>query len=276
MESSFNLRRCVSLTLGLSFIVMTVTGLILFVVPKGKVAYWSDWMLFGLSKEQWTDLHITSMVLLMVSGIWHIYYNWSAIVNYLRDHAKRVTLFKREFLAALLLNLFFVVGTFYNVQPLKSLLDLNADIKAYWERNYGSPPFGHAEESTLKSFTGYSGLDAVQAVERLRAKGLKVSGSDQTLKEIARENGISPQELSNILKPGGGLKKGESEGITFLGRRSLQELAEMGKIDLEKSLEYLKRQGVDADPAMRMREAGDMLGVTPYEAYESLKKASAR
>jgi hypothetical protein len=273
METKFSIRKSVSLTLALSFTVMTVTGLILYIVPKGKVAYWSDWMLLGLGKEEWAALHITSMVLLIAAGVWHIYYNWSSLVNYLRDRVKNVTFTKAEFLAALALNLFFVIGTLYPVQPLKSIIDLNDAIKAYWERSYGSPPFGHAEESTLKSFSGYIGKSPEQAMELLRSKGVKVGSSAQTLKEIARENGMAPQELYTIIKPGGA-GRGSAGGVAYLGRRSLQELAQMRKIDLEKSLAYLKQEGVDATPQMRMREAAELLETTPYDAYERLQKVS--
>jgi hypothetical protein len=275
METKFSIRKSVSLTLGLSFGVMTFTGLILYIVPKGKIAYWSDWMLLGLSKEEWAALHITSMVLLIIAGVWHIYYNWTPLVNYLKDSAKKISLFKREFLAALALNLFFVIGTLYTVQPLKSVLDLNDAIKAYWERSYGAPPFGHAEESTLKAFSGTVGMRPEQALELLKAKGIKVRDNGQTLKKIARENGMSPQQLYTILKPGRA-SGGGSGAITYLGRRSLQELSEMRKIDLDRSLAFLKAQGVDAVPQMRMREAAEALGTTPYGLYEALQSESRR
>ena len=274
MEPKFSIRKSVSLTLGLSFAVMTATGLVLYIVPKGKVAYWSDWMLWGLGKEEWAALHITSMALLITAGVWHIYYNWTPLVNYLKDRAKKISLFKAEFLAALALNLFFVAGTLYPVQPMKGILDLNDAIKAYWERSYGTPPFGHAEEATLKSFGNYIGKSAEQAVELLRGHGMKVSGESQTLKEIAQENGVSPQKLYTLLKGGGAVGGGSGGGIAYLGRRSLQELSEMQKIDLERSLAYLKQQGVDATPETRMREAADALGTTPYEMYERLHELS--
>ncbi|MDX1296577.1 MAG: DUF4405 domain-containing protein, partial [Sulfurimonadaceae bacterium] len=131
MEQKFSTRKTVSLTLGLSFLVMSITGLILFIVPKGKVAYWSDWMFMGLTKEQWGDLHITSMLLMIVSAVWHIYYNWTPLVGYLKNSAKKITLLKKEFIVALVLNAAFVLGTYYAVVPFKSIVDLNDGIKNY-------------------------------------------------------------------------------------------------------------------------------------------------
>ena len=279
METKFYLRRCVSLTLGLSFLVMTATGLVLFVAPKGKVAYWSDWVLFGLGKAEWTALHITSMVLLIVSAVWHIYFNWSPLVSYLKNSAKKLTPFKAEFLTALALNVIFVTGTIYNVPPFKTLIDFNDAIKNYWERTEGSPPYGHAEASTLKAFTRYIGQTPEEAMALLKSKGLKVSGVGETLESIARNNQMTPQQVYTMLKPGGAAKSSKGEGqsdVTYLGRRTLGELAQMEKIDLEKSLAYLKKKGLDADEGMRMREVADFFEVTPYEMYGALQKVSAK
>ena len=36
-----------------AFIVLMVTGLVLYVVPHGRVAYWVQWSLAGMEKDQW-------------------------------------------------------------------------------------------------------------------------------------------------------------------------------------------------------------------------------
>ena len=36
-----------SLTAFLSFIFLLITSIVLYVVPHGRVAYWSDWRLWG-------------------------------------------------------------------------------------------------------------------------------------------------------------------------------------------------------------------------------------
>ena len=41
-----------------SFAVLTVTGLMLYVIPQGRVAYWIQWSLLGLGKEGWRDVLI--------------------------------------------------------------------------------------------------------------------------------------------------------------------------------------------------------------------------
>lgn len=40
-----------------SFVVLTVNGIVLYVVPQGRIAYWVHWSLVGMEKEQWGWVH---------------------------------------------------------------------------------------------------------------------------------------------------------------------------------------------------------------------------
>ncbi len=75
------LRKITSLTALLSFVFLTLTSLILFIVPHGRVAYRSDWRLWGLSKTQWSDLHINIGFLFLIAIFVHIYYNWKPALD---------------------------------------------------------------------------------------------------------------------------------------------------------------------------------------------------
>lgn len=52
------MRKITSLTAFLSFFMMLLTSVVLYLTPQGRVAYWADWRLLGLSKEQWGAIHI--------------------------------------------------------------------------------------------------------------------------------------------------------------------------------------------------------------------------
>ncbi|MDA3917380.1 MAG: DUF4405 domain-containing protein [Deltaproteobacteria bacterium] len=71
------MRRITSLTLVISGIIELVTSVILYIIPSGRVAYWSDYHLFGLSKTQWGDIHITVGTLILVTAGIHIYHGFS-------------------------------------------------------------------------------------------------------------------------------------------------------------------------------------------------------
>ncbi len=274
MNEKIVMKKIISLTLAFSFLVMSITGIMLYIVPKGKIAYWANWEMFGLTKSQYGDIHITSMILFLVVTIWHIYYNWKPLMNYLKNSAKQITLFKKELLIALALNFLFVGGTLMGVQPFQGVLDINDDIKAYWQKQYGSPPYGHAEESSLQSFSQRIGVNIQKAIELLKDKGIVVENKSQTLLQIAQQNSISPEDIHYAIKPKGGKitigKAMADTGISFLGRRTLHELADMDKINLKKSLLFLQKEGFDATPQSRMREAANALGITPYELFDKL------
>ncbi len=83
------MRKITSLTAALSFIVMVLTCVILYIVPQGRVAYWADWHLWGLTKSQWGGIHINTGILFLIALSFHIYYNWKPIMNYLKDKTKK-------------------------------------------------------------------------------------------------------------------------------------------------------------------------------------------
>ena len=68
----------------LSFIGMVFTGVILFVVPPGRIANWTGWTLIGLTKHQWIGLHDWFSVIFIAASVFHIYLNW--IKTYLQFH----------------------------------------------------------------------------------------------------------------------------------------------------------------------------------------------
>ena len=95
------LRKIVSLTALLASFLMMLTGLILYIAPQGRIAYWSDWRLWGLDKTAWGNVHINMGFLMLIVISLHIYYNWKPIVSYLKNKAKEIKVFTPDFSVAL-------------------------------------------------------------------------------------------------------------------------------------------------------------------------------
>jgi len=51
------MKKITSLSLGFSFVIMSCTGIVLYIAPHGRVSRWLDWHLFGLDKAQYQGLH---------------------------------------------------------------------------------------------------------------------------------------------------------------------------------------------------------------------------
>lgn len=204
------IRRIISLTVFLAFIVMALSGIMLFLSPKGRVAYWAGWTFLGLDKDQWVAIHTTFMVLFLATGIWHIVLNWRPIVGYLKDRSKKLTVINRESVVAMVLTGLFLLGPIAGFPPFQQFLDAGEDIKDYWESVRGSPPWGHAEESSLELFCRRIGdysrwqegplmVDCAEAQMALEAAGIEVEGSDQRIIDMAEANGMTPQEIADVI-----------------------------------------------------------------------------
>jgi hypothetical protein len=290
------IRRVISLTVFLSFIALALSGIMLFVSPQGRVAYWAGWKLFGLSKEEYSAIHTTVMILFLVVGIWHIVLNWKPIVGYLKDRTRTVSFTRPEFLAALGLTLVFLLGPLLDLPPFSLYLDAGEEVKAYWEASSGSPPWGHAEENSLQRFCrgmeDYERLENQRmvvlhcnlALEALRSAGMEVEGLSQRLLEIAEVNGTTPQALAQIIvsvarpmtpdemaarQPRGGAAGEEAVQETYhqpcsgLGRMTMAEYAQEYGYDLEEILAILRRAGLELDSETRLREEATRLGTDP-------------
>jgi hypothetical protein len=70
------IRKITSLTASVSFLLLILNSVVLYIVPQGRVAYWSDWRLWGLTKTEWGNQHIIIGILFLLALFLHIYYNW--------------------------------------------------------------------------------------------------------------------------------------------------------------------------------------------------------
>ena len=274
------MKKITSLSLGFSFLIMSYTGTILYFVPKGKVAYWADWHFLGLSKTQYGDIHTTSMLTFLLFGILHIYYNWKPLMSYLKDKNKKISFTKKDLLIALGVNLFFVLGTLYMIQPLKGYLDLQEDIKDYWAKSYGEPPYSHAEESKLKVFCKKLQIDYDTAIKILKEKNIDFTPKD-TIAMIAKHNGLSPNDIYLLIKTDKSTPltelihtpqdKDSADVPASLGRKTLQELSDLQKIDWQQTLHYFQQKEMtDVTKESKMKALADELETTPFELYKLL------
>mgnify|MGYP001770867980 CR=1 FL=1 len=208
------MRKITSLSLGFSFLIMSYTGIILFIAPHGRVSRWLDWHLFGLDKVQYQELHNTSMITLLFFGILHIYYNWKPIVNYLKDSTKKISFTKKEFLIAFILNAFFVIGTLTHIQPFKGFLDLGETFKSSWGENVIKtssnnntkveviaikPPPQRLGKKTLQELSDMGNIDLEYAFKALKSKGINNINSNIKIKDIANELNIEKSDVYKLL-----------------------------------------------------------------------------
>ena len=196
-----NIRKITSLTMLISFVLCILTSVILYIVPHGRIAYWSGWRLWGLDKTQWTNLHINLGVLFLIAGFLHIYYNWKPINAYLKNKSKQMKVFTIDFNIALIITLIVAIGTYLQIPPMSTIINIGESIKDSATDKYGEPPYGHAELSSLKLFTKKLDIDLSKSMKLLRQADIQFEDETQTIIEIAKANNLTPKQLYEIIKP---------------------------------------------------------------------------
>ncbi|WP_022665395.1 DUF4405 domain-containing protein [Desulfospira joergensenii] len=278
------LRKITSLTAGLAFLVMVLTSIVLYIVPQGRIAYWADWRLWGLSKEQWGNIHINTGILFLLALGLHIYYNWTPIMNYLKNRSKDLKIFTREFNGALALTLVCVLGTYFEIPPFSSILTVSESIKDRAAEKYGEPPYGHAELSSLKTFARKTGLDLDQSLAQIREAGFAVEDTGQTLADIAEKNHVPPQQIYLTMKP----KAGESETRIIpagkavklpgdpppgTGNMTLADLSAQFNLNIKTLIRDLSKAGIQAGESLTLKKIAENNQTGPMDIYEQIKAA---
>lgn len=269
------LRKITSLTSFLSLIITLITSVVLYIVPQGRVAYWADWHLMGLSKEQWGDIHITVGTLFLVMLFIHLWLNWKPITAYMKNQAREMVVMTKPMIISVAITLFVGVGTLFHLPPMQQVLDLGASIKDAAVETYGNPPYGHAELSPLKKFCGFLGFDANEALAALKERGYGEEITLETeIKDIARTKGVSPQQVLDDIRaalggdPFAALPANAPEGT---GKLKLADLAKSFGLPMDDVLAKLAGQSIEATPDMNMKQIAKKNGMSPKDVYTALR-----
>jgi len=275
------------MTLVWSLIVLIVNSIVLYVVPEGRVSNWAVWKFWGLTKGDWSAQHTTVGFLFLIAGILHIYVNWKPIMNYLKNKAKNFNLFTGASTVGFVLTLIFVVGTYYHVPPIITIVDFSDQIKGSAAEKYGDPPYGQAQSSSLQGFTSRMGLDLAKSRELLEAAGIAVQSEKEMIQDIAARNGKTPQEIYTIIKPAvfraadqptdtesaehpADTVDGVKAPKSGMGKKTLQQLCDEIEHDCTMIIAELEKRGMKAAPDGKLKDIATENGTGPMQVYETI------
>jgi len=269
------LRKVCSLTSFLSFIITLLTSVILYIVPHGRVAYWAEWRFWGLSKEQWGDVHITVGTLFVIALLLHLWLNWRPLMAYMKNKAREMVVMTAPMIVSVALTLFVAVGTLLHLPPMQQFLDFGLSIKDDAVKVYGNPPYGHAEQSSLTKFCGYLGFDVNDALAALRAAGYPAEITvDTEIRDIAASRDVSPQQVYDDIRkvlvkdPFASMPPKPPEG---LGKVALTDVCRSFGLPVDAALARLAEKGIAATPDLSMKEIARKNGMVPRDVYSALR-----
>ena len=261
-------QRAVSLSLGLTFIVMLLSSGVLYFIPDRGVTAWSAWSFLGLDKQQWDNLHINLGLLFLVFLIWHIYYNWKPIKNYLKVK-KEWVIFTKEFNFSLLLVSLFMIGTIWMILPFSFFVNIGNGIKAINAKSAGMPPFAYAEQATLKDYTILMHLEYANVVKKLKEEQLSFK-ANETLKKIALNNGLSPQKLSKMILPKGTKVTLPSDLPVGLAHKTLENIEEEYRVNINRFIGHLKTYNIHVSRVTSFKRLSKEAKLHPATLYNML------
>jgi len=291
-NKQFNWRSFISVLTALSFIGMAFTGIILFVVPPGRIANWTGWTLIGLTKHEWIGLHDWFSIIFVVASVIHLYLNWKPFVSYFKSKATKAFALRGEWAAALVVCAVVFAGTLGDIRPFSSLLVWNESIKHSWEDPRQRAPIPHAELMSLTDLARrVPDVDLETMLGNLKAEGIEVESADIVLGELAEAYNMTPARLYDIALgqagpgrggrghggrgPGGGGQYAEREkdigchvgggpGRGF-GKMTLKQYCEEMGLDVNTAVRKLQDAGIKAGPDMTIRSIADSAGRHPSE-----------
>jgi len=307
----FSWRAFFSVLTALSFIGMAFTGVILFVVPPGRIANWSGWTLLGLTKHQWIGLHDWFSIIFVVASVFHVYLNWNLFVSYFKNKARKAFALRIEWTLALVICGVVFFGTLGNITPFSSLLVWNENIKHSWDNPQQRAPIPHAELLTLTELAEQvRDVKLETMLTNLKVRGIEVESANVVLGELAESYNMTPARLYNIAlgqtEPGrgyggagqggrrgqggrgaGGRGSGRSQSADTqadvgaehrqggpgrgFGQMTLKEYCGQMGLDVNTAVQKLQDAGFRAVPDMTIRGIAETAGVHPSQIRNLLE-----
>ncbi|MBD3275162.1 MAG: DUF4405 domain-containing protein [Candidatus Marinimicrobia bacterium] len=275
-KKKFNFRGFVSLYIALSFLIISISGLMLYMAPPGRIAHWSHWTFGALTKEQWQAIHTVFSVLFVLMAAFHLYFNWKPIVAYFREKIQTHLKMRKEFIAASSAMVGILLLTLLELPPFQPIMDLSESLTNSWSSEAVEPPVPHAELMTVSELAIQLKMQPGDVRTQLLAAGIELPAEKSaTIQEIADANGLSPSSLyQNITLPGGEQAASQSppSGGAGYGRMTVAQLAERSNIEVQDAVGRLAEHGIEADPGSNLRQLSADNNLTPLELVDIIQQ----
>ena len=272
----FRWKAFISLYIVFSFLVLALSGLVLYVAPPGRIANWSIWRLVLLSKAQWQAVHTIFAFLFIVAASFHLYFNWKVLLAYLRSKLHEGLHMKREVGAASAAGVLLLALTIGGVPPFSSVMEAGDDIKNAWAAPSSEPPIPHAEDLTVQKLAETAKVPVEQARQNLLQHGVTMERADMTVKEIAASNQLSPEQVYQRMYADSArpvVAQGQGGGW---GRRTVQDICTQYSVSSVTGIERLKAAGFSATASTPLKDLALGSGRTPSDIAQIIVGTDAK
>jgi hypothetical protein len=270
MRNKFSWRAFISFGLTYAFIVILISGIILYMAPPGRYAHWVNWKIAGLTKEGWQALHTIFSFTFVILSVFHLFtLNWKAFLSYLKSKTTSGLNKQRELIFSSALFVVFFFGILLSVPPFQSVMDISEYLTGSWEKAEEEPPVPHAELLTLAELDAQLDMALEDITSNLKRHQIIFSNTNQqTLSEIAEINETTPLEVYKKIT---GKPESQRQG-SGIGRKTIEEFASGFNKNIDEVLNILKKNGIKAEKGQTLREIGDDNNIPPRDVYDLISK----
>lgn len=267
-HGKFSWKAFVTFYVTLSFLVLGVSGLVLYVAPPGRVANWSIWRLGALTKAQWQAMHtVMSFVFLAAAGL-HLFFNWKVLTAYVRSRLHEGVRMKRELAAAVSAGVFLLALTVAGVPPFSTVMEVGDDIKNAWATPTDEPPVAHAEALTLAQLADAVKVPADAARANLTSRGVEVGAPDLTIEAIAAANGLTPQQVYQRIAGNGATPQVSPIQSGGWGRKTVEDACRQLGVAVDTGVARLRAAGWAAAPTTPIKDLALAAGKQPLDIVQ--------
>ena len=249
----------------LSLIFETVSGIVLYIVPSGRVARWTGWTLWGLSKGEWQALHIIFALVLLLIIVAHLYFNWRVVAHFFWSKVKGAVNLKAELAVASLITLFIFMGTLWNLPPFSNIIDFGREARHSWE-THNSTGFGQGKGRWAVS----SLIDKEHNTVNRRGKAITLRHPADSMDYGVRPQGRGNASRYESLAYSRNEIVGERERGRGFGRKTVEMICVENGISLEEGLFRLSEKGIHSHAGERLRDCAKRSGSRPNDVVHIL------
>ena len=266
MKKNFNWRAFTTLYIVFSFIIITFSGLILFIAPPGRIANWMQTGILGLSKQQWQNIHTIITFLFIIAAGFHIYFNWKPLIFYLKGKIRAGKKIHKELISVSLITSLISVMAIHDFPPFNAIMAFGESIKHSWSTQETEPPIPHIELMTIEEIAQYKNLKINYIKDMLATSNIYNISNDILLKDLAATYRMSPKDIYNLLdeKVISDNMISKSQTGRGYGWKTIAELAVEFDQPVTEIVAKLKSKGFEANAQSRLKDLARQYRTNPH------------
>ena len=271
-KKRFNWRGMATFLLFLGMLVEIITGIILYITPPGSFAHWTNWTLWGLSKEEWGAVHtIFGYLLLIIIGL-HLYYNWKVLVHFAYSKIQKAINLKLELVISSVITIFVFVGTLLYFPPFSTVMNFGEKTKQSWEKNSGLAYTRGNRQWALSSHGNDANVIAQPDREMAFASTSLDRKNNSSFSSQEMKAYVTSQDMNEVgvmsqtdYQPGSALHLERGRGF---GSRSIEMICSENDVPTRDGLSRLQAKGIKASASDRIRDLANMSNRRPSEIVQ--------